>query len=241
MRFGFTLTTPMRILAALALCFLPLRIPGRAQHNVKPDTECRGVVHGIVTAQDGHPLGDVGVILEPASGGYDYLLPRANTDQQGEYRFERVCAGKWGVFVEDEKAGYPDAGRFINSFLYGHDSPPVEITDKQLESEFNFSVPPRPGQLHLHVTSTDPNVKITNLQIKLRTTRKREAEFLCSTPEQSSCWDNSALVPPDQDVRLHVTSKGFHEWKASNGRGKLIHLSAGQVMTIDVELEPVAE
>ena len=226
---------PMRTFVALLLCLLSLRLIGSAQHAALR-TECAGVIHGIATGLDRQPLSHVGVILEPASGNYGYVLPRTNTDQRGEYRFEQVCPGKWGAFVEDEKAGYPYAGRFINQFLYGHYSPPVEITNKQLEAEFNFVVPPKPGQLRVHVTSADSNVKIIDLKIKLTATRKREMESLCSIPEQSNCTDNSALVPPDHDVRLRVTSKGFHEWKAA----KLIHLSAGQVMTIDVQLVPLA-
>jgi hypothetical protein len=232
-------TTSMRIFLALALCLLSLPTQGRIRQDAKPDTECKGAIHGIVTGHDGNPLSRVGVIVEP-DGGYGYVLPRTNTDEHGKYRFEKICTGRWRVFVKDEKAGYPRADRATNRFLYGHDSPTVQITDKQLEAEFNFSVPPKPGQLRVHVTSNGGETKFATLQIKLIMTRKRSMEVSCLQTLLSTCDDVSVVVPPDQDVRLHVNSKGFYEWEDSKGRGKLIHLSGGQLMTINVELRPVA-
>lgn len=72
-------TTPSRIFPALALCLLSLQTQGRIRQKAKPDTECKGVIHGIVTGHDGNPLSRVGVILEP-DGDYGYVLPRTNTE-----------------------------------------------------------------------------------------------------------------------------------------------------------------
>jgi hypothetical protein len=146
----------MRILAALLLCLLVLPSPGRVLQNAEPDTQCRGVVHGLVTGQDRKPVSGIGVVLEPV-GSYDYVLPRTKTDVHGEYRFEKVCPGKWGVFVQDEQAGYTHADRMMNGFLYGHDSPQVEITDKGFDARLNIDVPRKPGQMRVQAISTRPN------------------------------------------------------------------------------------
>ena len=226
---------PLKIFLPVAAFLFSLQTFGQSYvHDPKQDTACKGVVHGVVVGQDRKPWSGIGLILEPV-GDYDYVLPSTKTDQHGEYRFEQVCAGKWSVFVEDEKAGYPDAGRLENRFLYGHWSPQVEITSKKLDAQLNVDVPPKPGELQLHVTSTRAKMTITNLEIKLTVTRRRWMQSSCSQQQSYTCEDYPVLVPPDQDVKLRVTSKGFRERKESKGRGKRIHLSAGQKMTINVE------
>ncbi len=230
---------PLKIFLPVAAFLFSLQAFGQNHlRHPEQDTACRGVVHGFVVGQDRKPWSGIGLILEPV-GDYDYVLPRTKTDQHGEYHFEGVCPGKWGVFVEDKNAGYPEAGRAENWFLYGHWSPQAEITNKKLDAQLNIDVPPKPGELLLHVTSTQAKAIITNFEIKLRVTRRRCMQSSCSQQQSYSCEDYSALVPPSQNVKLHVTSKGFREWKESKGRGKLIHLSAGQKMTINVELDPI--
>jgi hypothetical protein len=76
------------------------------------------------------------------------------------------------------------------------------------------------------------------MEVQLRVKRKREVQF-SRDDSATSCEADDLLVPPDQDVRLHITSKGFREWKESAGHGKLIHLQTGDVLTIDAELEPI--
>jgi hypothetical protein len=209
------------------------------EHRTR-EAECNGVVHGVVLGRDGKPWVGVNLVLEPI-GDYDYILPRVKTDQQGEYRFEKVCNGKWGVFVEDKEAGYPHSGRLMNWFLYGVWSPQVEIKPGNLDAHLNVDVPPKPGMLVVHLHDSKTKSKIPRFEVELRVNRKRWTRPSCEDSESFSfsCDDYSFLVPPDKDVKLHVTSKGFHEWRQSVGRGKLIHIPSGEVLTVDVELDPV--
>ena len=229
----------MKILfVAAALLF---GLPATAQNYVgdhsQPNADCKGEVHGVVIGQDHEPWSGANLILEPV-GDYDYVLPRTRTDQRGEYRFQKVCSGKWGVFVKDRDAGYPNSGRLMNGFLYGDSIPEVKITDKNLDAQLDVNVPPKPGMLVVHLTNSMTQTKISRLEVELKVSRKRRTWFSSENPESSTCGDDPFLIPPNQDVLLHITSKGFHEWKESVGRGKLIHLSAGEMMTIDVELNP---
>jgi hypothetical protein len=223
----------------LALLFT---VPAFSQNYVsetqRNQTSCKGVVHGIVLGRDGKPWGGINLVLEPV-GDYDYVLPRVRTDQQGQYRFEEVCDGKWGVFVEDKEAGYPHSGRYMNWFLYGVWSPQVEVTDKKLEAQFNVSVPPKPGQLHVRLITNNTKAKVTKVEVQLRASRKRWTRLSCEDSDSSLCEGDYFLVPPDQDVKLHITSKGFHEWRGSAGRGKTIRVASGDVLTIDAELDPI--
>ena len=224
-----------------AAAFL-LALPVCAQNYVGPhdhrDSECKGIVHGTVVGQDGKPWAEISVILEPV-GSYDLVLPRTKTDSLGQYRFSDVSCGSWGVFIQDKEAGYPQSGRLMNWTLYGRRSPQVKITEKHSDGEFDVYVPPKPGILVVHLTNSVTKTKIPRIELEIKVTRKRTERLSCEDSASSTCGDDSFLVPPNQDVNLYITSKGFHEWKESVGRGKLIHLSAGQVMTIDAELDPL--
>jgi len=209
-------------------------------HNHKSaslETECKGIVRGIVLDQNGERWSGINLILEPF-GDYDYILPRARTNERGEYRFERGCAGKWGVFIEDKEAGYPHSGRLTNWFLYGKWSPAVEITNKDLDVQLNVDAPPKPGILVVHLADKQSKAKILRATIFLKVNRKRWAQMSCDNDSESSCDGGSFWVPPDTDVKLRITSHGFGEWRGTRGRGEKIHLSDGEVLTLRAELTP---
>jgi hypothetical protein len=233
-------SSPMRHLLTAAAFLLAL--PVCAQNYVEPhdhrDTECKGIVHGTVVGQNGKSWAGIGVVLEPV-GSYDLMLPRTTSDSLGQYRFSDVDCGSWGVFIEDKAAGYPESSRLMNWFLYGRWSPQAKITKKHLDAPFDVFAPPKPGILVVHLTNSVTKARIARIELELKVTRKRAVRPSCEDSASSTCGDDSFLVPPNQDVNLHITSKGFHEWKESVGRGKLIRLAAGQVMTIDVELDPL--
>jgi len=46
------------------------------------------------------------------------------------------------------------------------------------------------------------------------------------------------LIPPDTDVRVHITSSGFHEWDANAGSGKLIRLHSSGHVDREMRLVP---
>ena len=230
----------MKIFVGLASFLFAISAPGQnhARENPQQNSNCNGVVHGAVIRQDGKPWSGVGLVLEP-TGDYDYLLPRTKTDEQGQYRFVEVPCGEWGVYVEDEEAGYPRSGHDTYWFLYGVRGPKVRITEKKLEGQLNVIAPPRPGILVLHVKSASTKAEITKNEVRLNVSRKRWIQSSCDESEPPSCENSSYLVPPNQNVILHIKSPGFREWKESAGHGKLIHLSAGEVMKLEIELTPI--
>jgi hypothetical protein len=224
-----------------AIASLLVAMPALGQNYLGKDrraeTDCGGVVHGTVLAQDGKALSRVNLILEPV-GDYDYVLPRARTDEHGQYRFSNVPCGTWSVFVDDKEAGYPHSSRLMNWYLYGSANSEVRITNENLDAQMDISAPPKPGILHVNLVNSETKAKIAKMEIRVRVTPKREAQFSCGE-SVTSCETDDFLVPPNRDVRLHITSKGFREWKESSGAGKLISVPAGNVLTIDAELEPI--
>ena len=113
----------------------------------------------------------------------------------------------------------------------------MEITDKNLDIQQNVNVPPKPGQLHVRLIISDTKSKVTKVEVQLHATRKRSVRFSCADSDSSLCESDYFLVPPDQNVKLHITSRGFHEWRESAGRGKTIRVPAGEVLTVEVKLD----
>src|SRR6267143_4939748 len=98
----------MLVKLLLAIATLLFAFPAFGQNyigrNERHETQCKGAIHGVVLGRDGKPWSGISLVLKPARD-YNYVLPRVKTGQRGEYRFEEVCSGKWGVFVEDKEAG----------------------------------------------------------------------------------------------------------------------------------------
>lgn len=223
----------------LATVLLSFALPASGQ-NYPQETQCKGVVHGVVLRQNGQPVGDLNVVLFPIGVDLAIVLPQMKTDQQGEYRFEHVCPGRYSVLVEDEKAGYPLSSPYLNWFLYGTRVPEVKITDVRSDAHLTVNVPPKPAQLQVRLTNSRTKAKIARVDVELKANRKRTMKTYCDESQYMSCDSEFFfLVPPGEDVFLHVTSNGFQEWKESAGRGKLIHVRPGEVLTINVELDPI--
>ena len=82
-----------------------------------------GVIRGLVFDRSGDKSAGSWFRLGPSGVGLCGNLPSIETDQEGSYHFEHVCAGRYTVVVEDEKAGYPQASPMVNAFLYGDSHP----------------------------------------------------------------------------------------------------------------------
>jgi hypothetical protein len=55
---------------------------------------------------------------------------------------------------------------------------------------------------------------------------------------ESCSSDTVILVPPSENLLLHVKSSGFKEWDESVGKGKPLNVPSGGLLTLDVLLEP---
>ncbi len=168
--------------------------------------------------------------MRPLDVSLSGALPRTQTNDLGEYRFEHL--GWWGrytVYAEDPEAGFSWFAMGPGGDLY---PPTVEITAENQQKELTVYLPPKAGFLHIHVTNRRTGLLIARVQVKMISTLDPQSE-LTTTGHP----DRVILVPPDKDLLLHVTSHGFHEWDESVGKGKLIRMAAGARRTVDVQLE----
>jgi hypothetical protein len=229
---------PIKLFLAIAP-FL-FAFPTLGQHEIQ-GPECKGVIHGVVLGQDGKPASDLDVTLDPLGIGLSYLLPHMKTNQRGEYRFEQLCDGRYSVFVSDTDAGYHFSSSYINQFLYGSRIPEVKIDGAHLDEELAVNVPSKkPAQLQVRVTNGKTKTKIEEAEIHLVVNRNRWLSYNCH--KFSPCDGKPfLLLPPDQDVLVRVTANGFHEWKNGGTRGKIVHALPGELVIIDVALDPIGK
>jgi hypothetical protein len=204
----------------------------------KPSAECTGVVHGTLFGPDGKAWSGIDLILDPP-GDLAYLLPSTRSNDHGEFRFENVCNGTWGVFVHDERAGCRDCSRYLNKFLYGYIPPDFEIKEASSDVHLDVHAPPKPGILAVHLVNSKTRNIIPRAELELTVNRKRSIGPSCDTSTAFTCDGGAFEVPPDIAVRLRIKAKGFHEWKPAGGRVKILRVSSGEVQTIIAELSPI--
>jgi hypothetical protein len=110
----------------------------------------------------------------------------------------------------------------------------VTISPEHPKAELNLQLPPKAGFLHIHLTNEDEWRCDSIADDRGNATRG---------PKQTPVWESCdskrpILLPPDMDLLVHVTSPGFIEWAESAGMGRLIRLSSGEHLELDVHLSP---
>jgi len=196
------------------------------------DTPANGVIYGVLIGQDGQPSKGIGLTAEPLGVATVSVLPHTSSDDTGHYRFERLpWWGRYTVYADDENAGYssistgPAGKRHI---------PEVKITPQHPRAEFTVYLPPKAGFLSIHLRNRKTGAAISNMEITVMAAQRPEALVF----SEGCSSDHVILLPPDKNLLLHVTSKGFQEWAASVDGGKLINRPAASRLTLDVQLEP---
>ena len=227
----------MRIATSAALLLLAFPSVTRACFE---DPQAKGVVHGIVLRENGEPVPNFTAVLEILGVSLGYILPTMKTNERGEFRFEHLCPGRFAVVVENAAEGYPPSTAGWYRILYGGPIPEVRITKSKSDAELIVILPPRPARLWVNLVNSKTKEKISQTELSFTVDLPRSVEISCDAAKSMSCTDPPYfLFPPDQNVFLHVTSKGFHEWKESVGRGKLVRVACGELLTLNIELDPI--
>lgn len=198
------------------------------QNTARPD----GSIYGLAIAGDGQPAKGVGLEALPLGVALGTILPHTTTDDRGEYRFvDLPWWGRYTVYAEDEEAGYSS----FSTGCYGQTQPPeVEITPARREAELRVNLPPKAAFLRVLLTNGRTGAPVSGMSITvMRDTNPPSLAFSmgCSSTK-------TVLIPPDNDLFIHITSDGFREWKESVGKGKMLHLKSGSQLTLHVELDP---
>jgi len=214
--------------AIVFVAFL-LLIPAVAQQHEPLPSPPNGSIYGIVTGQDGQPARGIGLTACP-DGALGAALPHTISNDRGEYRFDKLpWWGRYSVNPIDEVAGYS-----VFSTSFNRDTSYVRITQEHPEAELNVRLSPSAGLLRINLTNRRTGTPIGVIKIAISSPERPSIPLFAT-----DLWaSRSILVPPNQNLLLHVTSNGFHEWSESAGRGKPIKLASGVSQTLDVQLDP---
>jgi hypothetical protein len=111
---------------------------------------------------------------------------------------------------------------------------------EQPKAEFNPSLPPKAGFIQIHLTNRRTGGAIPAMTIAVKPMEKPDAR-LFTDPHvfTMSCYsDHVILVPPSENLLLHVKSDGFREWDERVGKGKLVNVPSGSLLMLNVQLDP---
>lgn len=192
-----------------------------------------GTIYGVVLDQNGEPAKGIGLIAAPLGVALAAMLPTTMTNDAGEYRFERLpWWGRYTVYADDEKAGYSS----ISTGPAGNNHPPeVEISPENPTAQLKVYLRSPTGFVKIHLTNRRTGSVISGMKIAVFRMDEPESPFFTM-----SCGsDHVILVPPDQNLLLHVTSDGFREWDESIKTGKPINVASGTRLSLAVQLEPL--
>src|SRR5690348_7051858 len=220
------------IFASAVLIFVTT--PNAAAQSTIQNLQCNGILHGIVSDQQGRPAPGIKVDAWPLGVDLGMVLPEATTDEAGEYRFDHLCPGTYTVVPDDEFSPY----QF--EFLYARRLPEAKLTDKELGGEISVQLPPSPGKLDLQVGNRATNQRITTFTAEVRVPGQRHLPWIKYDFDDrtSEC---EVAVPPDRNFVLHIRSDGFHTWTAKIAGQKLLRVTAGEKQTLGVQLIPISK
>ncbi len=198
-----------------------------------------GLIYGVVIAQDGQPAKRVVLAAMPLGVPIDGALPHTKTNDRGEYLFSNLpWWGRYAVYGDDEEAGY-----VLYSTALAGDSHPsaVEVTPEHRKAEFNFSLPSKAGFIQIRLTNRRNGAAISAMSISVVPMEKPDARlFKDAGVFTMSCHsDHVILVPPDENLLLHVKSDGFREWDESFGKGKPINVPSGARLNAESPTRPL--
>jgi hypothetical protein len=190
-----------------------------------------GVIYGVAFGRDGLPAKKIGLSAFPLGVALAARLPQTQTNEAGQYRFENLAFGKYSVFADDEQAGYSIWRTRTNN---GDGRPSeVELTAKIPEANFQYYLPPAAGFLSFHLTNQRSGETIPSMEIRVILDENPPTELY-----SMGCYSNRVvLIPANKHLLVHVTAKGFQEWKESARNGKQFYLESAERLTVDVPLD----
>lgn len=190
------------------------------------DPACGGVLHGIATDSANVAVSGIQVVLEPIGVDLDYVLPRAVTNNFGEYWFDHVCAGRFAVVVDDEAAGYPPS--FWSYF--SDNVQEVQMTAEDLHVELPVIVPEKAASVTIVARDRRTKAAIHVFEIRLSTSKASRITVNHDSREP-------LLLPANIDTWCRLVAHGYRQWPEKR---TAIHfrLAPSDHTTLNVELEP---
>lgn len=200
---------------------------------------CTGVIHGVVLNHEGQPASGMELTLYPLGVDLGYVLPKTASDSAGQYKFETVCSGTFNVFPDDEDAGYPYINPYVSAHLSGNSQVPgVFLGTEHSDAEFDINLPPKPALLIVHAINRNTGAEISSETVRLTLPEEPKSHWIGPIGRRGGNPIITFPIPSDTDILVRVVCDGYREWQGGRRRGRIIHLSPGSRITLEVQLQP---
>lgn len=214
--------------AAILVCSL-LFTCGLAQ--TRESVVAEGSIYGIAVNSDGQPAKGMVLTAFPLGVTLGAALPATRTNDWVFIAWKRFPGGDASPFLRvTKKAGY---SQFSTSPL-GNNPPEVSIDIDHPKAQRDIHLPRKAGCLLVNLINSRTKIPISLMRVELM----KAAEPTKVVFSIGYSADHVGLIPPDEDLLVHIISEGFMEWSESLDKGRLIHLSSGTEPKLLVELEP---
>ena len=186
------------------------------------------VIYGSAIDRDGQPAKGIWLVAHPLGVTLLGALDRTKTDEHGKFRFEVSEWGRYTVYAEDRNAGY--SSDCINVVHVKE----VRLSPGHPVARFNLRLPPKSGFLKISLTNRRTGEAISGVEVTVVDPREPNSYIF----GEGGGTDKDILLPPDEDLLIHVTSWDFKEWDRSAGKGWPIRIHSGDRAVLDVQLDP---
>ncbi len=196
-----------------------------------------GTISGTVLDEHGQPFKGVQVctyMLDAPAGSKESRgdCP-ATTDEAGQFRIDHVAMGTFGVEAIKPEDGYiAFAGTSVKEF--------VTLTPNQSSATVALKLGPKPGRLLLSVKDKSTGKPIFVFQVSWAISDPDKPNST-SGGQIISLVKERALVPPEKNLGLTISARGYREWVYHDpddpSRPATIRLQPGEEKELIVELE----
>jgi hypothetical protein len=197
------------------------------------DSQRTGIIRGIVLDATGQPVEDARVRAN-FTGGFDGIVPSAQTDRSGHFVIEHLWWGGWYVTASKEQDGYADES---NAF-YGGFSPTAVTVDLNAEmpkQTVTVLLGRKAGRIIGTIADAEngkPIEPCARLQWKTVPSISWRGYGLLKSKF-------NLLIPADKDVTLMIWAWGYEPWvyKSDDGNDAL-RVHASDQLKLQVRLTP---
>lgn len=223
-----------RVGTAATLVAIVLGLHGQQSTSIRAD-ENRGVIQGTVTYEDGKLVKGATVYTQPLDRPMIGIVPHATTDERGHFAVSHLWLGKYAVGGEKLDEGYPD---MTSQFFSDGKFETVVLSSGSPVANVRIQLGPKAGILIGTVVEAVTNVAL-NPCVEFRRA-KSPSNFLSGTGLVNAKY--RVLVPSNTDVYMRVWYGRHKSWyypgTTQKGESRALNLKPGEVMTIDIRLEP---
>jgi hypothetical protein len=227
--------------ALLALTLLCIASPSTFSQTAG-SSQLDGTISGTVLDQYGQPFKGVQVctyMIGAPNGSKEARgdCPAATTDEGGQFRIDRVAMGTFGVEAIKAEDGYVAfAGTSVKRV--------VSLTPDQRSATVVLKLGAKPGVLLPSVRDKSTRKPVISFMFTWQIIDPHKPNSSFSGGQAINQVNEHALVPPEKDLLLTISARGYKKWfyvdSSDPSRPASIRLQPGEEKELIVELEPEA-